>query len=303
MGDIMKNVQPESKFHFAKNYLENPLKIGNMYLAQIGCTHCAEDFIYPDHFHCYDLFEITYVTGGTGAILTNGVASDVKRGDLYLSFPRDVHSIRSDNDNPLKYDFLAFWPENEELKKEFEQIMVLNSDPKHRVFSNENIERLIDNCISEVILGDKFSNDMLNCFLNQIARYIIREFSLKSKSEKLKISSAEELCSCMTNYIRTHIYSMDSLEDLAEYFGYSYGYLTGVYRKTTGDTLIKCYTACRAQSAKALINEGVLSFTEIAELLKFSSIYSFSRAFKNHFGLTPSEYKKSYSQNAENILR
>lgn len=288
----MSHVSSKQKFHFAKNYVVNPLKIGNMSLIQIGCTHCSEGFAMPDHFHHHNWFEITYVTGGSGTISTNGVATRVKRGDLYLSFPRDVHSITSDDKHPLKYAFLAFWPEDEELQTEFEKIMVLNNDPNQRVFSSENTERLLDNSISEIILKDKYSSDMLVFNLNQIARYVIREFSLKSKLEKLKVSSAEELCSCMTNYIRTHIYSIDSLEEVAEYFGYSYSYLSGIFHKTTGDTLVKCYTACRAETAKTLINEGRLSFTEIAELLKFSSIYSFSRAFKNHLGITPSEYKK-----------
>ncbi|MBQ9977426.1 MAG: helix-turn-helix transcriptional regulator [Clostridia bacterium] len=287
----MQNIKPEQKYHFEKNYAHDPLKIGNISLIQIGCTHCSQDFSIAPHSH-RNWFEITYVTGGEGSISTNGVGADAKRGDLYISFPGDLHAIYSDNENPLKYSFLSFFTEDNELKKELEQIMILNNDPNRRAFTDENIEKLIDNCISEVILNDRFSEDMLSLCLNQIIRYLIRDFSLKGKAEKLKISSSQELCYRMTNYIRTHIYSMNSLEELAEYFGYSYGYLSGVYHNTTGDTLVNCYTSNKANTAKALINEGMLSFTEIAELLNFSSIYSFSRAFKNHFGITPSEYKK-----------
>ncbi len=292
----MKNIKPLSKFYFAKNYLDNPLKIGNMELVQLGCTHCAKDFTTSPHLHRHNWFEITYVTGGEGVITTNSVPTKVKRGDLYISYPNDIHSIQTDKDNLLKYSFLAFWPQDPEIQKEFERMMVLHNDPKQRVLHNENVERLIDNSISEAVLNDRFSDDMIVSALNQITRYVIRDVFSSAKTEKLKVSSAEELCSGMSNYIRTHINSMDSLEDLAEYFGYSYGYLTGVYRKTTGDTLIKCYTACRAEAAKALISEGDLNFTEIAEVLKFSSVYSFSRAFKNHIGMTPSEYKKASKQ-------
>ena len=289
----MKNFTPNWKFHFAKDYLNKPLKIGNMELVQIGCTHCTREFNTSSHLHRYNWLEITYVTGGEGVITTNSVPTKVKRGDLYISYPNDIHSIKTDEENLLKYTFLTFWPQEEELQKEFERMMVLHNDPGRRVFRNENIERLIDNSIAEAVLNDKFSDDMIALALNQITRYVIREFSSSAKTEKLKVSSAEEICSSLTNYIRTHISSMNSLEDLAEYFGYSYGYLTGLYHKTTGDTLIKFYTSCRAEAAKALITEGALSFTEIAEILKFSSIYSFSRAFKNHFGITPSDYKKT----------
>ena len=38
------NIKPEQKYHFEKNYAHNPLKIGNISLIQIGCTHCSQDF-------------------------------------------------------------------------------------------------------------------------------------------------------------------------------------------------------------------------------------------------------------------
>jgi len=287
----MESIEQKRKFHFEKNYVANPLKLGNMNLMQIGCTHSLGDYFVGYHPHL-NWLEITFITGGAGTIVTNGVSSSVTRGDLYISFPGDVHAIFSDNESPLKFSFLALWPDEEELQKELEQIMVLNNDPSQRIISNENIEKLIENSISEVILNDKYSNEMLICCLNQIVRYIIRDFSLSGKSKKLKISSAQELCYRITNYISTHIYTMNSLESLAEYFGYSYGYLSGIYHKTTGESLINCYTSRRAEAAKALINEDLLSFAEIAEILKYSSVYSFSRAFKNHFGITPSAYKK-----------
>ena len=290
-GDIMEIIEQTRKFHFEKNYLTNPLEIGNMIFLQIGCTHCLKDYIIKDHPHL-NWLEITYVTGGSGKITTNGIATKVTRGDIYISFPGDVHAITSDNANPLKFNFLSLWPKEEALQKELERIMILNSDPKQRVFADENIEKLLENSISEVILNDKFSEDILLCCLNQILRYVIRSFSLSDKSKKLKISSSEELCYRMSNYISTHVYTMESLENLAEYFGYSYGYLSGMFHKTTGDTLINLYTSRRAEAAKALIDEDLLSFAEIAELLKFSSVYSFSRAFKNYFGMPPSEYKK-----------
>ena len=287
----MESIEQKRKFHFEKNYVANPLKLGNMNLMQIGCTHSLGDYFVGYHPHL-NWLEITFITGGAGTIVTNGVSSSVTRGDLYISFPGDVHAIFSDNESPLKFSFLALWPDEEELQKELEQIMVLNNDPSQRIISNENIEKLIENSISEVILNDKYSNEMLICCLNQIVRYIIRDFSLSGKSKKLKISSAQELCYRITNYISTHIYTMNSLESLAEYFGYSYGYLSGIYHKTTGESLINCYTSRRAEAAKALINEELLSFAEIAEILKYSSVYSFSRAFKNYFGITPSAYKK-----------
>ena len=107
LGDIMKNFTPNWKFHFAKDYLNKPLKIGNMELVQIGCTHCTREFNTSSHLHRYNWLEITYVTGGEGVITTNSVPTKVKRGDLYISYPNDIHSIKTDEENLLKYTFLT----------------------------------------------------------------------------------------------------------------------------------------------------------------------------------------------------
>ena len=43
---------------------------------------------------------------------------------------------------------------------------------------------------------------------------------------------------------------------------------------------------------KISFDEDLLSFAEIADVLKYSSVYSFSRAFKSLFEITTSAYKK-----------
>lgn len=40
-------------------------------------------------------------------------------------------------------------------------------------------------------------------------------------------------------------------------------------------------------AARLLLNEGKLNITKIAELLNYSSIYSFSKAFKEKYGVSP----------------
>ena len=50
------------------------------------------------------------------------------------------------------------------------------------------------------------------------------------------------------------------------------------------------YVLNRMHAAAMLLKENELSVGRIAQLLKYSSIYTFSRAFKSHFGVSPSQY-------------
>ena len=49
----------------------------------------------------------------------------------------------------------------------------------------------------------------------------------------------------------------------------------------------------KLQESKRMIREGKWNFTEISEILQYSTVHHFSRQFKEKFGITPSEYAKS----------
>ena len=81
-----------------------------------------------------------------------------------------------------------------------------------------------------------------------------------------------------------------SLDDFEKQFSYSKFYLEREFKKLHGISLIAYRNNKKMElAAKLLKNENV---TTVVEKLHFSSIYAFSRAFKKHFGLSPTEYKK-----------
>ena len=279
-----------ARYHVEKCYIDSPRKLGEIDLIQIGRTHCTQDYAIHHHLH-RNWFELTYIIDGTGHIITNNIAVPIRAGEIYLSFPGDIHAITTDREHPIKFQFLSFWTENETILQRFDEIMLYNIDPEKRIFIDKDVEYLIGNILAEALLDDEHSEEILTCSLKQIARYIIRSFSGEKKN-KLSFSSSEELCYQLIHYINTHIYVMEGLEDLAQHFGYSYSYLSDLFRKTTGDTLIKYYSARRLDAAAMLLKEDTLSVSAIAELLRYSSIYTFSRAFKKRFGYSPREQRK-----------
>ena len=94
------------------------------------------------------------------------------------------------------------------------------------------------------------------------------------------------------NYIDTHIYTMASLSDVADAMHYNYSYISDLFKRTTDETLSAYYRRKRLDTARLLLSEGKLSVTQISELLNFSSIYTFSRSYKDYFGVSPNESKR-----------
>ncbi|MBQ4118931.1 MAG: helix-turn-helix transcriptional regulator [Clostridia bacterium] len=278
-------------FHLSHAYFSNPLKFDSILLLQIGRMFCKGDTVIEPHIHT-NLYELTIVTDGKAVISTNDVPTQVKKGDIYLSHPGDIHKIESDRDEPLKYDFFAFRLNNQEFTEAFQKIAQDYALPNTRLFHDDRIRSLIGNAITELDSDDRYKDELLNLLFKQIMIYVIRGFeNITPKKNSAYARKSELLCQRLMNYIDTHIYSIKNLEEICPVFNYSYGYLSSVYKKTTSNTLFDYFHGKRLEAARFLLMENRLSITEISELLNYTSVYSFSKAFKEYYGLSPKNYK------------
>ena len=283
----------ESNFHLNKGYFDNPLKLGGIKIYQIGRLYCKPSTVVPLHIH-RDYFELTIITDGKGVITTNDTPVNVEKGDIYLSLPCESHEIKSDAETPLKYDFFAFLCEETEKLEEFQYITENYYSANARVFHSERIRNLVGNAIAELDADKQYSGELLECIFREIMIYVIRGFT-KIKPEKYSqnVTEAEVLCYKLMNYIDTHIYSLKSLKELSDFADYSYGYLSALFKKTTGNSLSDYYRERKLEAARILITENRLKTTEISEMLGYSSVYAFSKAFTKRFCSSPREYRKN----------
>ncbi len=280
----------EAYYLISNDYMLEPLKIGEFSLYQLGRRFCKESAIIPKHLHL-NWFELTIVTGGTGTIHSNGEDLPVKQGDIYLSFPADRHGISSSADSPLKYDFLAFYLESGELLERFESLMSDFHNAKNRLFSDDKIAYLLGVAIEE-LGGDRLmSQEVLLSILRQIAVYTVRDFRQGHLKERLPKSNSDLLCYKIMNYIDSHVYSIKTLADLEKIINYNLSYLSTLFKKTTGSTLNDYFRRKKLSTAKLLLKEGKLKIGEISALLGYSSVYSFSKAFKIEYGVPPKSVK------------
>lgn len=289
---LFKDNITEKKYHLDKTYFDRPVAYGGISLIQIGRLHCTPHTVIGMHPH-RNWFEITVVTDGEGTVETGGVEAPICSGDIHLSFPGDFHEIRSSNHAPLRYDFFAFSTQETFLLERLEAIMQNRPHGKARIIRDEKIRYLLENAIVEIHQPTEFSNEILTAAFRQIALYLIRGFQSDEHFKKSLPSTPEELCYQIMHYIDTHIYTMDNLSELANAMNYNYSYLSDHFKQITGDTIQGYYQTRRLRAAQLLIRESNIKLGEIANLLRYSSIYTFSRAFKDQFGITPSEYRRN----------
>lgn len=281
-------------------FAQEPFILDNIRLYQVGKKFCSPETVVGEHFHDGGWFELTVILDGNGEISANGKSVQVQQGDLFLSYPNEFHDIITDANSPIKYSFLSFCLEKNLYKKEFEEIINSFPEAEHRVFNEPNITFLIDQIIGELLTSNYEKETVISLSLQQILLLLIRSFLYtQAKPAPDYANKNELLCHKIMQYINRNVFSLRNLTELADHLNYNYSYLAKIFKQTTNTTILQYFTERKLQCAKALIKEGALSFTEISELLNFASIYSFSKSFKFHFGLSPIEYKRT-CRNADN---
>ncbi len=93
------------------------------------------------------------------------------------------------------------------------------------------------------------------------------------------------------SYIDNNFQSDISLEMLEKQFSYNKYHISRLFKKEYNISIIAYLQSLKLKKAEEYLCMG-MSATETSERLSFSSIYSFSRFFKNKTGMSPTEYFK-----------
>lgn len=81
-----------------------------------------------------------------------------------------------------------------------------------------------------------------------------------------------------------------SLEMIAGKFGYTSAYLSRLFKKETGKNLVDYVNEVRIFAAKKLLKQNNKKVYQVAEQVGYSNYNYFSKVFKQHVGISPSEF-------------
>jgi AraC-like DNA-binding protein len=105
-------------------------------------------------------------------------------------------------------------------------------------------------------------------------------------------SKSEELCQRGIEYIVMHLQDALTWELLAAQLGCSPFYLNRVFRKITGMPVMRYVNYRRIEAAKLILAMEEDRISEIAQLMGFSGVDSFSSSFKRAVGCSPGEFRR-----------
>ncbi|MBP5575101.1 MAG: helix-turn-helix transcriptional regulator [Bacilli bacterium] len=130
-------------------------------------------------------------------------------------------------------------------------------------------------------------------------------FSITTNLIKLGLESGEDNRRPEKKYAKHMkqilLYIEDNYKDpdfnvakIAEYSGYSFAYFTKAFKKYMHDTPIMHLNKRRISDAKSLLKNKDLQLSDIAKMVGYKNLSTFTEAFKRSMGLLPSEYRNKY---------
>lgn len=116
--------------------------------------------------------------------------------------------------------------------------------------------------------------------------------SLCREAEARKGDGGNELSDRIMEYIESEYHDPDlNISQTGFHFDMTPAYLSAMFKKQTGKSLLKYINTVRVEAAKELLAQGT-SVVETAEKVGFRDSRTFIRVFKEYTGVTPGQMKK-----------
>jgi AraC family transcriptional regulator len=104
-------------------------------------------------------------------------------------------------------------------------------------------------------------------------------------------------------YIRAHLDEPLKRETLAKVAGFSVPHFHRLFTTGVGENVGRYVRRERLERAARKLRMGAVDITEVAQAAGYESHAAFSKAFRQHFGLSPSEFRALDCRTASHILR
>lgn len=113
----------------------------------------------------------------------------------------------------------------------------------------------------------------------------------KSSDNSRESGQNQQLCEKLQKYIQENFSDPDlNISQTGLHFHMTPAYLSSIYKKYTGESLLKVINQTRIDEAEKLLAEGI-NVVEVAERVGFRDSSTFIRTFKKFTGATPGQLK------------
>lgn len=259
----------------------------------------GQSFVFQGESH--DFWEMVYVDKGRVQIRRDREQIVLEQGQVVFHRPNEFHSIQALDSAPnffvvsftCQSDAMAYFEryqtQLDRTLKSYLSAIIREAEQTYVIPKNDTELKKLERKEDAPLGGEQ----LIKTYLEQLLLFLLRSITKKGETGVFPQKEPEKnpLVQAILGYLGERVEETVRIEDICAEFGYSRSYLSRVFQAETGETLAACAMAMKVDRAKRLIRETDMNFSQISARLSFENPQYFSRVFKRHTGMTPSEFK------------
>lgn len=264
------------------------------------------DFSFPGESH--DFWELVCVDRGEIDALAGDRRLTLKKGNILFHKPNEFHNVLTNGKVSPSLVVIGFECHSPAIKPFEDQLMSVQDTEKELLAQiivearNTFSGRLDDPYQEELIFNSEpltfGSAQLISHYLEQLMIHLYRRYfsySLPVRSSRFlaEASSGNDTYNRIVRYMEEHLGERMTIDRICRDNLVGRSQLQKLFRDTKGCGVIEFFSMMKIDTAKQMIRDNQLNFTQIADRLGYNSIHYFSRQFKQITTMTPSEYATS----------
>lgn len=246
--------------------------------------------------HEHPFFELYYLLNGERVYFLNDQVVTVRKGDMMIVYPHDLHSTASTDKMQFERILVGF--SRSFVERDDPQVVELLQSGRSRLLriplkDQPDIERLLRRMLAECEEKQACYVPLVRAHMTELLIRLHRiGMTAGHKSSPEYEHPMHHKINEIVQYMKANYRQKLTLESVAKRFYISPSYLSRTFTKLTGFHFREYLLTVRIREAQKRLVESRDSVQSVSEQAGFEHIAHFNKAFKKIVGTTPLQYRK-----------
>lgn len=252
-----------------------------------GAEICAKNYSFGPTVR--DNYVLHFIVDGKGKFTIDGITTQLKTGDMFILPKGKVAFYQADGEHPWTYLWVGFSGSKAENILSKTQLL-------DHYFCHSTLEsKVLDQIVKLTQFRDQKLDDVtelqLIAELYKLLAFLMEELPSKSMSDSNIL--IQNYIKQTKKIIHTQYSKTLKVSQIAKKLNLNRSYLYKIFKEETGYSLKDYLIQIRMEKSADLLTSTTFHISEIANAIGFPDALTFSKAFKKHFGQSPSNYRKT----------